>query len=195
MAIPLSALRRALAEFSRDGTRGAQLGFALGAGPDAIMDLTDGDGEYNPGRTIDRGIQGALLGAGGGAGLGMAIRGGVNLAGFGTDGMRSLREVLAEQAAARGSGRRAVREAADVEDAATFSAASARRDVPLVEEMRSAGERPFARMPDAMDEMQELQAASRILRRLKQERRVATDPEDVADLDQQIAELTRLLGG
>lgn len=206
MAIPMSALRRALAEMTSEagyGLRNAYRGDhvmggmtlgALGGGVSGGVadEMTPGENTaYWPAGLV----AGAALGATGGGGAKLAHMV-VNAAREGGAGFsRGLREALAEQAASRGVGRRAVREAADAGDAAAFDAASGRRDVPLVEEMRAAGQRPFARMPDAMDEMQELQAASRILRRLKQDRRIATDPEDIADLDQQIAELTRLLGG
>jgi len=206
MAIPLSALRRALAEMASEagyGLRGAYRGDHVmggmtigGFGGGLTGGVAD---EMTPGEETAYGpagfVTGAALGAAGGGGAKLAHMV-INAAREGGRGFSGgLREALAEQAASRGMGRRAVREAADAEDAAAFGAASARRETPLVEEMRAAGDRTFSRMPDAMDEMQELQAASRILRRLKQERRVATDPEDVADLDQQISELTRLLGG
>jgi len=203
--IPLSALRRALAEISETSARRPMrelipeaLGStvktsigtgAYGAGAGALMSMPE-EGEDLYGYS-DRLLGNIGRGAAIGAGLGVGAAGVA-----GARGLRwGLREALAEQAASRGMGRRALREAADAGDAEAFSAASARRDVPLVEDMRAAGQRPVSRMPSAMDEMQELQAASRVLRRLKQERREATDPADIADLDEQISELSRLLGG
>lgn len=206
--IPMSALRRALAliaegadrsVFRANGVPHIDRGIAYGGLPGAVVGGIEGarldtDDSYPNGAGA-----GMVLGAFGGAMLGGGVGGLAKLAHMGAagagGGFRGLRQALAERAAEQGMGRRAVREVADAEDAATFGATSARQDVPLVEDMRAAGARPFARAPDAMDEMQELTAANRILRRLKQERRAVTDPDEAADLDEQIAELTRLLGG
>jgi len=113
MALPLSALRRALAETMRSPKvgraltapmPGAMAGGAFGAAASAFDGDTSDAGDY------------ALTGAGIGAGLGAL--------GAGAMFRQTLREALAEQAASRGVGRRAAREAAHAGDAAAFSRAS-----------------------------------------------------------------------
>jgi len=203
-AIPMSALRRALAEMAAGAGRGVSdawggghigrgyaggtlLGSVGGGVAGGVADAPDGQTYVGPG-VIGGMLGGMALGAAGGGVVKlarMAQRG----VGEGAHGFRyGLRQALAERMASRGIGL--------ADDAARFEEGFAgRRDVPLIEEMREAGARPFSRAPSAYDEMAELAAANKILRRLQNERRNATDPEEIADLDEQIAELTRLLGG
>lgn len=65
-----------------------------------------------------------------------------------------------------------------------------RADVPLLQQMRQGA----MGGPNPMAEMGELAGASRVMQRLQQERRMATDPAEIADIDAQIAELRQLLG-
>jgi len=115
MAIPMSALRRALAEVARDPRvertlaapmPGAIAGGGFGGAIGALNGHTE-DGELG---------QDILTGAGIGAGLGVA--------GAGSMIRTSLREALAASAAERGIGRAAAREASHVDDAARFAEAS-----------------------------------------------------------------------
>lgn len=138
MAIPLSALRRALAEMAEGASFGARQayggphidqGMALGGIPGAIGGgaigaSVDNDDTYRtngPGAGMVLGAGAGMLLGGGAGGMAklaqMAVRG---VGGGGEGFTRGLREALAEQAASRGMGRRAVREAADAEDGARF---------------------------------------------------------------------------
>lgn len=186
--IPLSALRRALAEISEtssrrplrelvpealgSATKASIGGGAYGAGAGALVSMPEeGEDLYGYGDRLMGNIgRGAAIGAG--LGLGAA---GV----AGARGLRwGLREALAEQAASRGIGRRAVREAADAGDAAAFEAASAPRQI-----MR--GDRNVA----AVYQMIAMREAE-----LAEARRLGYTG-DVERLEQEIAELTQRLGG
>lgn len=132
MAIPMSALRRALAEMADmsgsaslrrsipaalNNTVGASLGGAsLGAAGGLLANMPDdelGETTSEYGNRLMRGIgTGAAIGAGLGAG------------GVGIAGARGLRAALAEAAAERGIGRAAAREASHVDDAARFAMAN-----------------------------------------------------------------------
>ncbi len=132
MAIPMSALRRALAEMADmsgsaslrrsipealNNTARASIGGAsLGAGGGLLANMPDeGSGETldQYGNRLMRGIgTGAAIGAGLGAGA------------VGFAGARGLRAALAEAAAERGIGRAAAREASHADDAARFGEAS-----------------------------------------------------------------------
>jgi hypothetical protein len=172
------------------GLPGAIAGGAAGAQYDDGNPLTNETGAG----VIGGALGGAMLGGGAG-GMAKLVRMGMRGAGGGMSGFSGgLREALAEAASERGIGRAAAREASHVDDAARFAEASRGRDVPLIEDMMEAGRRPFARAPGAMDQMQELEAARRILQRTKIERSQTTDPEEIAYLDEEIAELSRLLG-
>lgn len=135
MAIPLSALRRALAEMAegagsgvRQAYRGDHImgGMSVGAlGGGAAGGVAD---EMTPGEETAYGpagvFTGAALGALGGGGaktLRMLYRGAEE--GM-RGGQRGLREALADAAAERGIGRTAAREASHMDDATRFAEAS-----------------------------------------------------------------------
>lgn len=141
MAIPMSALRRALAEMAEGAGAGVQRayggshidsGIAMGGLPGAIAGGAAG-AQYDDGNPLTNetgaGVIGGALGGamlGGGAG-GMAklVRMGMRGAGGGMSGFSGgLREALAEAASERGIGRAAAREASHVDDAARFAEAS-----------------------------------------------------------------------
>lgn len=147
MAIPMSALRRALAEMAEGAGAGVQRayggshidsGIAMGGLPGAIAGGAAG-AQYDDGNPLTNetgaGVIGGALGGamlGGGAG-GMAklVRMGMRGAGGGMSGFSGgLREALAEAAAERGIGRAAAREASHVDDAARFGEAMAPRRTP-----------------------------------------------------------------
>jgi len=141
MAIPMSALRRALAEMAEGAGAGVQRayggshidsGIAMGGLPGAIAGGAAG-AQYDDGNPLTNetgaGVIGGALGGamlGGGAG-GMAklVRMGMRGAGGGMNGFSGgLREALAEAAAERGIGRAASREASHMDDAERFAEAS-----------------------------------------------------------------------
>ena len=114
--IPMSALRRALAEMAESKAPAAFIpggiaGGAIGTGYGALSGHDD-----------EQIGQDAMMGAGIGAGLG--------LAGAGSVFSGKLRQALAESAAERGIGRAAAREASHVDDAARFGEAMAPRRTP-----------------------------------------------------------------
>lgn len=134
--IPMSALRRALAEMAdasattsfrrsipaaMNSTARTSLGGAtLGAGGGLLANMPSDDESETLDEYGNRLMRGIGTGAAIGAGLGA---GGVGL--VGVRGFRSgLRQALAEAAAERGIGRAAVREASHVDDAARFAEAS-----------------------------------------------------------------------
>lgn len=148
MAIPMSALRRALAEMTSEagyGLRNAYRGDHVMGGM-TLGGFTGGvtggvADEMTPGEETSYGpagfMAGAALGAAGGGGAKLAHMV-VNAARGGERGFsRGLREALAEQAASRGMGRRAAREAADGEDAMRFFDASDPRSAQFLERMRA----------------------------------------------------------
>lgn len=131
--IPLSALRRALAEMADmsasapmrrsapaafENLVGGSVGMApIGAGVGLLANMPD----ETRGESLDQYGNRLMGGIATGAGIGGALGAGAVLLG-GARGLRmGLREALAEQAATRGMGRRAVRETADGEDAARFA--------------------------------------------------------------------------
>jgi len=118
--IPLSALRRALAEAVAQGgiahEMGAGLtrsGAALGAPLGAIAQYTNDPDADNLAPGI---LSGAALGAAGGRGLRVALSAGAGASGL----SRGLREALAEAAAERGVGRAALRDSEHADDAMRF---------------------------------------------------------------------------
>ena len=134
--IPMSALRRALAEMSErapsmglgshvygaieSGARGSAVGATLGAGGGLLANMPDVDSGETTSQYGERLLSGIGTGAAIGAGLGPAT-----LAIAGGRGLRwGLREALAEAAAERGIGRAAAREMSHVDDAARFAEAS-----------------------------------------------------------------------
>ena len=122
MRIPMAALRRALSEMAQGGRAvfrdtglpGVPLGNAAVGG---VAGGIIGEGG-NPYDDTDggHGVEGALIGA--------ALGGGVGLAGGLGRAAGNLREALAARAAERGMGRAVSRVAGDVDDAARFDAAS-----------------------------------------------------------------------
>lgn len=133
--IPMSALRRALAEMAEGAGAGVSQayrgehimgGTALGAfGGGAAGGVAD---EMTPGEETAYGPAGVFtgaalgaLGGGGAKGLRMIYRG---IEEGARGGQRGLREALAEAAAERGIGRAAAREASHVDDAARFAMAN-----------------------------------------------------------------------
>lgn len=132
MAIPMSALRRALAEMADmsgsaslrrsipaalNNTVGASVGGAsLGAAGGLLANMPDEDS----GETLDQYGNRLMRGIGTGAAIGAGL--GVGSVGFA--GARGLRQALAEAASERGIGRAAAREASHVDDAARFAEAS-----------------------------------------------------------------------
>lgn len=126
--IPISALRRALAEMAdmsgsasfrrsipeaMNNTVRASLGGAsLGAGGGLLANMPDEES----GETLDQ-YGGRLMR---GIGTGAAIGAGLGAGAIGVAGARGLRAALAEAAAERGLGRAASREASHMDDAARF---------------------------------------------------------------------------
>ena len=182
----MAALRRALSEMAGAGgvphiergmLTGMLPGAALGGVGGAAMDMANDDGDPETGGAgmgmglIGGALGGMALGAGAGGLAKLAHMGGAGAGGF----SRGLREALAARAAERGMGRAVSRVAGDVDDAAQFHSAlpgnrQGLRNLP----------------PDRLESA---------LRRLQQERQYATHPDEIADLDAQIEELTRMLGG
>lgn len=138
MAIPMSALRRALAEMADmsgsaslrrsipaalNNTVGASVGGAsLGAAGGLLANMPDEDS----GETLDQYGNRLMRGIGTGAAIGAGL--GAGSVGFA--GARGLRQALAEAASERGIGRAAAREASHVDDAARFGEAMAPRRTP-----------------------------------------------------------------
>lgn len=137
MAIPMSALRRALAEMAEmsasapmrrsapgalNNLVSAPVGLApIGASAGLLANMPD----ESRGESVEEYGNRLMGGMATGAGVAGALGAGAVLLG-GARGLRmGLREALAEQAASRGMGRRAVREAADGGDASAFQRAMA----------------------------------------------------------------------
>lgn len=212
MRIPMAALRRALREMAGAGgvphiergmLTGMLPGAALGGIGGAAMDMANDDGDPETGGAgmgmglIGGALGGMALGAGAGGLAKLAHMSGAGAGGF----SRGLREALAARAAERGWGRAVSRVADDVDDAARFHGAADEFgggvDVPLVQNMRAnpGQHAPYLRGDNPTGQMDELNAANRILRRLQQQRGMATHPDEIADIDEQIEELARMLGG
>lgn len=173
MAIPMSALRRALAEMADmsgsaslrrsipaalNNTVGASVGGAsLGAAGGLLANMPDEDS----GETLDQYGNRLMRGIGTGAAIGAGL--GAGSVGFA--GARGLRQALAEAASERGIGRAAAREASHVDDAARFSAASSGPIGGEVAQLREGLKASFpddARAIDAMSDEEVMEAASRM---------------------------------
>lgn len=179
MRIPMDALRRALSdmagavEYTAHGPhvlRGMYSGAPIGAVVGGVAGSQDEDIGAAQG-AFTGAVGGMALGAGAGGLAKLAHMGGAGAGGF----SRGLREALAARAAERGMGRAVSRVAGDMDDAAQFHSS-------LPGNRQALRNLPQDRVESA-------------IQRLQAQRQYATHPDEIADLDAQIEELTRMLGG